>query len=168
MIRKLIQLLSILLLPSTVLANISVPFSDNFDSYSEGTVLATPYPSPWYSGLASDSCADTTITSNAAYGGSGKGIRYLIGYGKNKNSSSFAYLLQNPTNEVWVRFYKRYASGFQWQGGAPSEEKVLWFIDNNSQQDAIIYEHSRDQCWEGSTVTTDAVHFWMQGVQLMR
>ena len=155
------------LIPSICFADISVPFTENFDSYSEGTQLGPTYSSPWYSGyLEAVNCGYSTITSNAAYGESGKGIRYLIGNGKNVNSSSFAYLLANPTNEVWARFYKRYGYGFTWQGGSgPSEEKVLWFIDNNTQQDAIIYEHSRDQCWDSKTgaATTDAIHFWLQG-----
>lgn len=159
--KKLFVLLASLLLPAFAVADISVPFSDNFDGYSEGTALTTPYPSPWYSGLPADGCSATTITSSASYGSSGKGIRYLIGNGKNKNSSSFVYLLSSPTNEIWARFYKRYASGFTWQGGAPSEEKVFWFSDT-SNTDAIIYEHSRDQCWEGSSVSTDAIHFWLQ------
>lgn len=143
-------------------ADISTPWSDNFDSYS-AQIINNPQFGPFYTGNAGQCSGGqySQLTADADYNGTGKGIRWWVGNGKNDNSGSFMFKLASPTNELWVRFYKRYASGFSWSGGAPSEEKVIWFT-NDRNDEPIIYEHSRDTCWGDGDTRADAVYFWMQ------
>lgn len=171
---KLSRLLIILFLSqvaSSAYGDITVPFVESFDNLSS-QVIDNPTFAPFAGGI-SGYCTGgsyTQITPDAAHGGTGKGIRWWSG-GKWRienveadNSGSFALELANPTNEIWVRMYKRYAAGYTWLDNAPEEEKVLWF-DNGGGVSAqpIIFGGNKDDCWSSGTNTTDALHFWMQG-----
>lgn len=143
---------------------ITTPWMETFDSYPAQT-LNNPTFYPFAGGTAGQCSGGqlTQLTQDAEHDGSGMGIRWWVGNSKNDNSGTFAFKLANPTNEIWVRMYKRYASGFSWQGGGPNDEKVLWFVDS-SQTQPIIYEHSRTACYDAVRGNvSDAIYFWMQG-----
>ncbi len=120
-------------------AQIVTPWSENFDSYPDGILNGGNVINDLTSG-ATRSCSSgqfTQLTSDAAYGGSGKGIRFWHGGqavppwelfpGKNDGSGNVIINLATPVNEIWVRFYKRYQYGFTWL--VMDEEKVLLFSD---------------------------------------
>ncbi len=61
-----------------------------------------------------------------AYDAPGKGFRVSIGDGDNNGSTRFYTSLDQPYTELWVRWYMRYQAGFQWSGGSPQYQKLIY------------------------------------------
>lgn len=74
----------------------------------------------------------TTITSaaNNPDGGGGRGARFWKGDGENICSSTIAVTFPSDQPEIWVRWYERYQSGFEW--GATYDVKSLYFKNAQS------------------------------------
>lgn len=69
----------------------------------------------------------TTIESSAnnPSGLGGYGAKFWKNDGENANSGTIAVTFPSAQDEVWVRWYERYQSGFQW--GASTDVKSLYF-----------------------------------------
>lgn len=70
----------------------------------------------------------TQITSSANYSGGGgsKGIRFWVNDGDDVLSAPIYADYSAANKELWVRYYTRWQSGFDWQGGLPGYEKSLY------------------------------------------
>lgn len=156
---KIIFLIILFLIQTPVMAAISLPYSETFDNYPSGSI-SNKQVGDWAGSIGTCSGKQTTtITPDAAYGGTGKGIRYWVGNAKNDNSGPIYTSFNNDINEIWIRFYKRYQSGFTWANQL--EEKVIW-LDDATIGSALVFENSRYICWGDGANRTDAIYFWNQ------
>jgi len=64
--------------------------------------------------------------ANYSSGAGGLGFRTWRGDGTNSVSGGINFILPTGYNELWVRFYMRYQSGFAWTGGNPSYTKDIY------------------------------------------
>jgi hypothetical protein len=67
-----------------------------------------------------------TAAANNGLGGPGRGFRHWRGSGRNNNGGGMSFTF-SPRNEVWLRFYMRYAPGFTWNGGQPHYTKDIYW-----------------------------------------
>ena len=67
-----------------------------------------------------------TVAANNPTGAGGKGIRFWVADGSNQQSAPIYIRFPEPQQEVWFRWYERWESGAQWQGGAPSYTKAFY------------------------------------------
>ena len=84
------------------------------------------------------------ITSAANYpgGGGGKGQRHWIGDGVNNISGGLSASFTSPQNEIWMRWYMRYESGFEWN--VLNNQKIIYF-DPISYTRLIIHYYGIDK-----------------------
>jgi hypothetical protein len=76
--------------------------------------------------------SEITAAANYAAGGGGKGFRMYRDDGFDVNSGGMWVNLPAASTEVWVRFYMRYQSGFQWLNGGPSFTKDVYMLGNTA------------------------------------
>ena len=57
---------------------------------------------------------EITLAANYPGGGGGRGFRHWRGDGSNVNSGGLLITLPATLPEMWIRFYMRYESGFNW------------------------------------------------------
>lgn len=96
---------------------------------------------------------DTLITSSAnnSSGGGGRGYRHWLGTDRNNHSSAFSIQFPSNLDEVWVRWYARYQTGFIW--GGIYEHKVVYFWGNLQ----WLYVNMPNQTGSGTPLDTVAL-----------
>jgi len=134
----------ILVFPHKVLPAVSILWSTTFDC---DEWLHTGGPEPDCDDLryASDKRTGTQITTAANYpgGGGGRGLRQYLGDGTNNQTSGLRFSFP-ASDEIWIRWYMRYESGFKWTGNWPGYDK--WLYIDSGQSDCCIPE------WDGDEV----------------
>ncbi len=102
----------------------------NCSSWTEGQSLNCDSLAAYGGWTCNGQGAQITSAANYSGGGGGLGLRRFEGDGDNVVSGS-TQIYFAAQNEIWVRWYMRYQSGFKW--GAPAGldyDKVLYF-DNS-------------------------------------
>jgi hypothetical protein len=81
-----------------------------------------------------------SITSAANFpgGGGGKGLRHMRGDGGNNNGGGIRIVFPSRLNDLWIRFYMRYQSGFGWEYDQPHYTKDLYVNVNATNQGSIF------------------------------
>lgn len=72
---------------------------------------------------------EITAAANYPGGAGGKGQRHWVGDGTNVNTGGTYLTFNSSQNNIWIRWYIRYQSGFKWSGGAPQYQKLIYFDD---------------------------------------
>lgn len=83
------------------------------------------------------------LAANNPEGGGGKGQRHWVGDGENNNSGGLSVTFNSAQSEFWVRWYMRYANGFQWD--PLSYDKIL-YIDPGTPRAFILEWYGADKC----------------------
>jgi hypothetical protein len=113
--------------PNKILAEVSLPWSTTFDCAEWEHTGSSPKCDDL--ATASDRRTGTKITTaaNHSSGAGGRGMRQYLGDGNNNQTSGLAISFK-ADNEIWVRWYMRYESGFTWSnsGGYPLYDKWLY------------------------------------------
>jgi hypothetical protein len=119
---------------------VTLPWSTNFDSCPDYNDSNNGQAWPLAAcGLSENGNDNQTCSSGGntysqlnangqnSYDAPGKGFRVSIGDGDN-NSSTRPYISLDQTYpELWIRWYMRYQTGFQWSGGNPQYQKLIYF-----------------------------------------
>lgn len=136
-------ILLILVATSTSSAAVSLPFTSSFNTPGQcgewNQTQGSPTCDGWdkYGDWNPGSPYYEAITTNAnnASGGGGRGNRHWVGTGKNNNSGGMRVTF-STRSEVWVRFYKRWGSGFGWN--PLQEDKLVWMGETGAANTAIF------------------------------
>lgn len=81
-----------------------------------------------YGGWTSGNGGKEEITASANYsgGGGGKGQRHEISNGTNSNSGSLVTNFNNPSTEIYVRWYFRFQAGLQVSSNTSPHKMLYW------------------------------------------
>lgn len=144
--------LALILLPRAGLGDVSLPWTTTYDcpewEFPGGFTCdnIVDYGGGWTCDTAGASKNEQiTLAANNPDGDGGRGQRHWEGDGSNDNSGGLRIDFVQQT-ELWLRWYMRYQSGFQWS--TLIYDKWLYF--NVGQPHAVVPE------WQGS----DRVGVW--------
>ncbi len=153
---KLIILFLILLIPSSLWATVTLPYSQTFNCDEiEITLPGTYCTNIYYNSGGSVDGHYSQITSGANYPGGGgeKGARFWVGKGHNVNTGKLSIEFVSAQTELYIRWYMRHQSGFDWQDDSPCSEgcdptcflhfdKTLYIRGNASYFDTLLVFHN--------------------------
>ena len=105
----------------------------------------------WGGGVGvSGNYTESTALAKSANGSNTGGARFWIGDGTNNQSGEIAIDFGEQRNELWIRYYHRYQSGFSWsQGANPNYDKNFYLWDDWDVKDLSIQPqyHSNPGTW---------------------
>lgn len=119
-------------------AGINLPWSTtyNVSDWNSGMGGTPPSGDNLECGLTGSegSCQNETITAAANYagGGGGKGQRHPVCNGLGNSGGGTMVYFNQPQSELWVRWYIRYQSGFEWSSFIAG--KIFYLYTNGSVQ----------------------------------
>lgn len=108
---------------------------------SDGAVCGTGDGISGYGGwtTSNGSVDQITAAANNPAGGGGKGFRHWRGDGTNNNGGGIKIGFPTPLTEMWVRFYMRYSSGFQWNYSPPHPHYTKEFYWNVGGSNTMVF-----------------------------
>jgi hypothetical protein len=116
--KKLILILIIVLCGSASYAGVDLPWSTTYDcdEWTQSDATLTCDSLEKGGGWTTTDGAEEQITSSAnnSNGGGGRGQRHWEGDGVNNNSGGLRVTFNSVQSELWIRWYMRYESGFNW------------------------------------------------------
>ncbi|MBU0846785.1 hypothetical protein KKH23_06300 [Patescibacteria group bacterium] len=154
--KKIIFILSLFLIVySNAYAAVDLPWSTTFDCaewiYTHDDMHPGCDGLDRALGTISPAAEQITTPANMAAGGGGRGQRHWECDGTNQQSGGLRIDFNSTQDEVWVRWYMRYQSGFAWS--YLNYDKILYF--NVSTPMEFVFEF----------LGSDSARFWSQGAQ---
>lgn len=135
---RLISIIIVLFAVTNVYSSVTLPYTNNYDSCAEW-IGADGQPdcnglSEKFLGKLIDGDKGTQITSNAGYGGSGKGQRMWIYNGNQVQTSPLELDFDQAYSVINIRWYMRYEANFPVGvvGTDDNYQKLLYFKNNNA------------------------------------